>query len=141
MLITSKFESWCNRCGKVRIQVGDRCEWVPGGPKGVTCLQCLGTAAPSVPPPRARHQPDPPAPVAPVLPPALAAMEALEEACVRMAAKAATPAIDAAWAKYEKVKALALGRNVPSPEQRVALKTALKILIETIFAEESAYVI
>ena len=149
MLITSKYESWCNRCGKVRIAVGDRCEWAPPA-KGVTCLTCLGTSPPAQPPkqratpsfaPRTRDDDDVSAVfAAPVLPPALAALDALETQFIRMASKTASPAIDSAWSKYEKVKALGIGNKI-APEQRVALKTALVILVTAIFSEESSYVV
>jgi hypothetical protein len=150
MLITSKYESWCNRCGKVRIAIGDRCEWAPPA-KGVTCLTCLGTSPPAQLPKKpatsfqpatfSRHDDDVAAVFSvPVLPPALAALEGLEVQFVRMAAKTSTPAIDSAWSKYEKVKALAIGNRIV-PEQRVALKTALVILVTAIFSEESAYVV
>ncbi len=148
MLITSKYESWCNRCGKVRIAVGDRCEWAPPA-KGVTCLTCLGTSPPAqLPKKRAsssfassRDDDDVAAVFStPVLPPALAALDALETQFVRMAAKTASPAIDSAWTKYEKVKALGIGNRI-APEQRVALGTALCILVKALFSEESAYVV
>lgn len=147
MLITSKYQSWCNRCGRVEIRVGDRCEWTKAV-RGVTCLACLGANPPSAPPPssfkagaKAREETKPREVAAPVLlPPAVAALDALEVQFVRMAAKNATPALDAAWNKYEKVKALAFGSRV-KPEQRVALKTALVLLVTAIFSEESAYVV
>ncbi len=143
MLITSKFESWCNRCGRIQIKIGDRCEWVKGV-KGVMCLPCLGAAQPQPIPKTSRHPPRRPdvheVVRAPELPPALAALDALETQFVRMAAKTATPTIDAAWTKYEKVKALALGSRV-APEQRVALKTAIVVLVTAIFSEECAYVV
>lgn len=68
-------------------------------------------------------------------------MDALETEFVRMAAKTVTPTIDQAWAKYEKVKALAVGRGTTTPEQRLALKTALVVLINCLFTEESSYVL
>ncbi len=148
MLITSKFESWCNRCGKVRIRVGDRCEWAPPA-KGVTCLTCLGTSPPAQLPrqptkvirPSTRDDDELSAVfAAPVLPPALAALDALETQFVRMAAKTASPAIDSAWTRYEKIKALGIGNRI-APEQRVALCTALVVLVKALFAEESAYVV
>ena len=148
MLITSKYESWCNRCGKHRIEIGDRCEWNPKV-RGVTCLSCLGTSPPTQLPKKqaaaafpTTREDDAVSTLlsVPVQPPAIAALEALETQFVRMAAKTATPAIDAAWTKYEKVKNLALGSRI-APEQRVALKTALVILITAIFLEESAYVV
>lgn len=143
MLITSKFQSWCRQCGRVEINVGARCEWTPGI-KGVMCLACLGANPPSAPPPKSTpraHVDAAPREVAhtPELPPARAAMKFLETQFVRMAARSTTPAIDAAWTKYEKVKALAVGSRV-KPEQRVALKTALVLLVTTIFDEESSYV-
>lgn len=148
MLITSKYESWCNRCGHNRIVPGDRCEWNPKV-RGVTCLSCLGTSPPTQLPKREASKSFPTTRdddavsavlSVPTQPPAIAALDALEVQFVRMAAKTATPAIDAAWTKYEKVKSLALGSRIV-PEQRVALKTALVILVTAIFLEESAYVV
>jgi len=145
MLITSKYQSWCRQCGRVEIKVGDRCEWTPGI-KGVMCLACLGANPPSAPPTSKAWAPAPkpaaPREVvrAPDLPPAVAACEALEVQFVRMAARTSTPQIDAAWTKYEKCKALGLGSRV-KPEARVALKTALVLLISAIFQEETSYVV
>ncbi len=147
MIITSKYSSWCNRCGKIEIKPGDRCEWNKAV-RGVTCLDCLGTSPPSPLPKnsfkdtaRTRTDRDVVAVASePVLPPALAALDGLETQFVRMAAKTSTPAIDAAWGKYEKVKHLAIG-NRNTHEQRNALCTALVILVKAIFLEESAYVV
>ena len=134
MIITSKYQSWCNRCQRHQIQIGERCEW-DRGVKGVTCLACMGTTAPSAPPTRERARVD-----APQLPPALAALDGLETHFVRMAAKTATPAIDMAWSRYEKIKALALNGAVTKPEQRTAVAKAICVLATAIVCEESAYV-
>jgi hypothetical protein len=146
MIITSKYQSWCNRCGKRQIAIGDRCEWTPAV-KGVTCLKCLGSSPPAPLPPRRASAPprnDTPAErpqvSRPLEPPAIEALNALEGAFIRMAAKTASPDIDRSWSKYEKVKALAFGSRVV-PEQRTALKMALIVLITAIFQEESAYVL
>lgn len=135
MIITSKFDSWCNQhCGH-QIHIGDRCEWKPGV-KGVRCLACLG-AHPAQR--RAVSAAAPRVPVREPLPPAFEALEALETQLVRMAAKTVSLDIERAWNKYEKVKALAIGTRI-APEQRTALKTALVLLITAIFLEDSAYV-
>lgn len=147
MIITSKYQSWCARCGKVQILPGDRCEWAPPA-RGVICLACLGTSPPAKLPKSSfkKYEPAPKreavsiVPSSPVLPPALAALDGLETQFVRMAAKASSPQIDSAWSKYEKVKTLAIG-NHNGPEQRVALCTALVLLVKAIFMEESAYVV
>lgn len=77
-------------------------------------------------------------------PPALQALDDLEAQFVRMAAKDCTPAIDKAWAKYEKIKEHATRTRSSleeTREQRAALIAALKLLITVIFEEENSYVI
>jgi len=134
MIITSKYQSWCNRCQRHQIQIGERCEW-DRGVKGVTCLACLGTTAPSTLPAG-----EPRVPARETLPPALAALDGLETQFVRMAAKTATPAIDTAWTRYDKIKALALNGAVTKPEQRTAIAKAICVLTTAIICEETAYV-
>src|SRR6266571_3741703 len=130
MIITSKYASWCNRCQRHQIQIGERCEW-ERGVKGVTCLACLGTKAPAKLPARESVRDD-----KPQLPPALAALDGLETQFVRMAARTATPEIDRAWSRYDKIKGLAVNGAVTKPEQRSAFAKAICVLTTAIICEE-----
>lgn len=124
MLITSKFESQCKTCRKT-VYLGDRCSWTKGE-KGIRCLGC----APDDDLPPFRDRKDLAAPNGQA--PWLKVLAACEEAILENAAVTLTPQLEAEWAKYQKLKALALA---PGHEQegraalRQALLTAIKLAI------------
>ena len=134
MIITSKFDSKCKACHRWT-RVGDQVAWLPGE-KGVWCTDCAPDEALSASSPRqaapAANGPARAVPKGPQLapPPAVLnghapyfkALVALEGAIIEAAEL--TPELEKAWARYTKLKALAMHPGVPE-EGTAALRQAL----------------
>lgn len=120
-IILSKYSSKCRQCTRWT-SPGDQVYWEQGI-KGVLCLRC--TPADKLPP----FTPKTELALSNGQAPWLAVLVACERAIVDNAATTLTPELEAAFEKYQKLKALALAGGTAG-EGRAALKQALLAAIK-----------
>lgn len=141
MILKSRYNGVCKKCD-APIFIGDPIGWQPGE-KGVWCLRCVPDHVKAPPKTQKPDTTDPHWKKSIKMPKVdsgstttfLKALGLLEDALIERAMEPSfkmTDDLEKQWARYNKIKALALQPGTTA-EGRVALKTALVKVIDLVF--------